>query len=156
MSPFGKLGSQQSNPTTTNVQPSRVQARTFGGPPTTKLQEPNILPSLYSRRREPNLLAAPEDALALHIERAIALSEEGKQGSSMSEFAMALKAGASVDIAELAEQYRLSSAAFLALARAQVSLGRPEDARRTLLHGVLVMPNERLLRLSLFQLQHDE
>ncbi|MEO8284947.1 MAG: D-alanyl-D-alanine carboxypeptidase family protein [Chloroflexota bacterium] len=155
MAPFGKSTSRATD-SAGDMRPSRVQARTFGGPPTAKLPEPNILPSLYSRRREPNLLAAPEDGLALHIESAVALSEQGKQGSAMSEFAMALKAGAAIDIAELAEQHRLTAAAFLALARAQVSLGRPEDARRTLLHGVLVMPNERMLRLSLFQLQHDQ
>ena len=58
-------------------------------------------------------------------------------------------------MAELSEQYRLSSAAFLALARAQVAVGRSDEARRTLLHGVLVMPGERVLRLALYQL-HPE
>jgi hypothetical protein len=70
----------------------------------------------------------------------------------MSEFVMALRSGADIDVAQLAEQYRLSSGAFLALSRAQVAMGCPADARRTLLHGVLVMPGERVLRLALYQL----
>ena len=107
------------------------------------------------RRREPNLLIAPEDAGGFHIARAIELSAEGKQGSGMSEFVMALKAGAPIDVSELSQQYRLSSQAFLALARAQLAVGNREDARRTLLHGVLVMPSERVLRLALYQLPAD-
>jgi D-alanyl-D-alanine carboxypeptidase (penicillin-binding protein 5/6) len=103
-------------------------------------------------RREPNLLNSPESDAVVHIARAVEHAAEGRQGSAMSEFMLALKAGADIDIADLAEQYRLSAGAFLALARAQVAMRQPQDARRTLLHGVLVMPGDRLLRLALYQL----
>jgi D-alanyl-D-alanine carboxypeptidase len=108
--------------------------------------------AIVSGRREPNLLFESHQDATLHIERAIAHSAEGRQGSGMSEFVLALKSGAEIDVAELAEQYRLTAAAFLALSRAQVATGNREDARRTLLHGVLVLPADRMLRLALYQL----
>jgi D-alanyl-D-alanine carboxypeptidase len=141
---------------TTGPRPRAVRARTWGGVVTpAKPTEPRILPSTARKRREPNLLVALEDMGAVHVARAVELSAEGKQGSGMSEFVMALKAGTHLDVADLAEQYRLSSQAFLALARAQVAVGKKADARRTLLHGVLVMPDERVLRLALYQLQPE-
>jgi hypothetical protein len=115
---------------------------------------PRVLPQAGTRRRDPNLLVESETS-ATHIQRAVELSAQGRQGSGMSEFVMALRGGAEIDIAELAEHHVLSSGAFLALARAQVAVGRRDEARRTLLHGVLVLPNERVLRLALYQL-HPE
>src|SRR4029453_4208721 len=103
-----------------------------------------MLPVSMTRRRDPNLLAELQDKGIYHLERAIQLSEEGRQGSGMSEFVMALRAGAEIDVVHLAEQYRLSASTFLALARAQASVGRRAEARKTLLHGVLVMPGERV------------
>jgi hypothetical protein len=103
-------------------------------------------------RREPNLLAELENEASAHVERAIVHAAEGRQGSAMSEFLLALKPGADLDVAELAERYKLSAGAFLALSRAQVAAGKPQEARRTLLHGVLVMPADRMLRLALYQL----
>lgn len=108
---------------------------------------------IVTRRREPNLLLTPEDDIAMHVERGVALAADGKQGSSMSEFLFALRAGGNLDIADLTAIYRLSPAAFMALARAQAAVGHAEDARRTLLHGVLVMPGEHVLRLALYQLR---
>ena len=86
----------------------------------------------------------------MHIERAIALAEQGREGSSMSEFILALRYG-DLDVAEVSSEYRLSPSAFLALARAQSALSRHEDARRTLLHGVTVLPHHRPLRMALHQ-----
>jgi D-alanyl-D-alanine carboxypeptidase len=117
-------------------------ARTLGQPP---------LP-LY-RRREPNLLLTDEDRQNLHVERAIMLACEGRQGASMSEFLLAFELGAGFTVSELAERYQLTPSVFLALARAQFAHGDIEEARRTLVHAVLVMPHDRLLRLALSQLQ---
>jgi len=111
-----------------------------------------IPPATFSTRREPNLLYESEHNANVHIERAVAHSAEGRQGSGMSEFVLALRSGADIDVADLAEQYRLTASAFLSLARAQLTVGKPEDARRTLLHGVLVLPGDRMLRLALYQL----
>jgi hypothetical protein len=111
-----------------------------------------VLLATFSTRREPNLLYEAEHNANVHIERAIAYSAEGRQGSGMSEFVLALRSGADIDVADLAEQYRLTGSAFLSLARAQLTVGKPEDARRTLLHGVLVLPGDRMLRLALYQL----
>ncbi len=106
-----------------------------------------------SRRREPNLLVTQTDTAVAHLEQALANASEGRQGASMSEFLSALRLGLQIDIAVLASQVELPSSAFLALARAQMTSGAPEEARATLLHGVLVFPNERLLRLALSQLR---
>ena len=103
-----------------------------------------------ARRREPNLLLSSLDERRLHVERAISLALEDREGSSMSEFIMALRYG-DLDVAELASEYRLPPTAFLALARAQVALSRSEDARRTLLHGATVLPHHRPLRMALHQ-----
>ena len=109
-----------------------------------------------ARRREPNLLLRPEDSHRLHLERAVTLAGEGKQGSSISEFLQAIRVGGPLDVGTLAEQYQLCAQAFLALARAQVAVGETTGARRTLLHGVLVLPHERVLRVALYRLPPEE
>ena len=119
----------------------RATVRTLGGP-----QVP------VTRRREPNLLMKPEDTYFLHIERAVGLAADGRQGSSMSEFLIALRAGGPIDVATLAEDYQLSAEAFLALARAQFTVNQVSDARQTLLHGMIVLPHERTLRLAMHNL----
>jgi D-alanyl-D-alanine carboxypeptidase (penicillin-binding protein 5/6) len=104
------------------------------------------------RRREPNLLLEPHELREMHIYRAIQLAQEGRQGSSMAEFIQALRCNKYLDVAQLAESYQMAPGAFLALSRAQLAMGNREEARRTLLHGVLVSPEDRLLRLALNQL----
>ncbi len=141
---------EASAPAAERPRPRPAQARTLGGE--APLRSTRGVPGPTSLRRDPNLLASSEDEVARRIEHAITHAAEGRQGSGMSEFVLALKAGARIDVADLSEQYRLSAGAFLALSRAQVAVGKPEDARRTLLHGVLVMPGERMLRLALYQL----
>jgi D-alanyl-D-alanine carboxypeptidase len=120
----------------------RAVARTLGGP---------TVP--FSRRREPNLLMSTEDTFAFHIERAVRMADEGRQGSSMSEFLAALRAGGPIDVALLAEDYQLSAEGFLALARAQYAANHAEDARQTLIHGMIVLPHDRTLRLAMHHLQ---
>lgn len=115
-----------------------IAARTLGSPP--------------GHRKEPNLLTTSEQASSYRIARALALAEEGRQGSSMSDFLIALRLGATLEVAELAAQYQMNSTAFLALARAQQAAGQIEAARQTLLHGTLVLPHDRLLSLALKQL----
>lgn len=122
----------------------RATVRTLGGP-----QVP------LTRRREPNLLMRPEDTYFLHIERAVGLAADGRQGSSMSEFLTALRAGGPIEVAALAEDYQLSAVAFLALARAQYTVNQVSDARQTLLHGMIVLPHERTLRLAMHNLPPD-
>jgi len=122
----------------------RATVRTLGGP-----QVP------LTRRREPNLLMMPEDTYFLHIERAVGLAADGRQGSSMSEFLTALRTGGPIDVAALAEDYQLSAIAFLALARAQYTVNQVSDARQTLLHGMIVLPHERTLRLAMHNLPPD-
>ena len=107
----------------------------------------------FFRRREPNLLVTQTDTAVAHLEQAIAHASEGRQGASMSEFLSALRLGLQIDISVLAAQTELPPGAFLALARAQMTSGATEQARATLLHGVLVFPHERLLRLALNQLR---
>lgn len=102
------------------------------------------------RRREPNLLLSCQEERQIHIERAIALALQEREGSSMAEFLLALRCG-DVDIADLTVIYQLPPAAFLALARAQSALARYEDAHRTLIHGVTVLPHHRPLRMALYQ-----
>ena len=70
----------------------------------------------------------------------------------MSEFLTALRTGAPIDVAALAEDYQLSAEAFLALARAQYTVDQVSDARQTLLHGMIVLPHERTLRLAMHNL----
>lgn len=123
----------------------RAVVRTLGGP---------SMPLL--RRREPNLLMRPEDTYFLHIERGVHLAAEGRQGSSMSEFLSALRTGGPIDVASLAEDYQLTAGAFLALARAQYTVNQVSDARQTLLHGMIVLPHERTLRLALHNLLPEE
>jgi D-alanyl-D-alanine carboxypeptidase (penicillin-binding protein 5/6) len=113
---------------------------------------PRTLGTFSHSRREPNLLMLEDTGSSLHIERAVSLAAAGREGSSMSEFLLALRAGAVLDIGELAERYQLSPAAFVALARAQASTGDTEGARRTLVHGTLVLPGERALRVALLRL----
>ena len=103
-----------------------------------------------TRRREPNLLISSHDQREMHLARAIDLALQEREGSSMAEFLMALRYG-DLDVADLSALYQLPPAAFLALARAQAALSRHEDARRTLLHGVTVLPHHRPLRMALHQ-----
>lgn len=122
----------------------RATVRTLGGP-----QAP------LTRRREPNLLIKPEDTYFLHIDRAVGLAADGRQGSSMSEFLTALRTGGPIEVAALAEDYQLSAVAFLALARAQYTANQLSDARQTLLHGMIVLPHERTLRQAMHSLPPD-
>ena len=131
-----------------------VPLLTAMSPPQPSYSQPrqprDVFSATASRRREPNLLLSSLDERTMHIERAIALAEQGREGSSMSEFILALRYG-DLDVAEVSSEYRLSPSAFLALARAQSALSRHEDARRTLLHGVTVLPHHRPLRMALHQ-----
>lgn len=114
-------------------------------------RQPGEVPrSHIPRRREPNLLLSSGDERLMHVQRAIGLALEEREGSSMAEFLMALRYG-DLDVAELACEYRLSPSAFLALARAQSALSQHEAARRTLLHGATVLPHHRPLRMALHQ-----
>jgi D-alanyl-D-alanine carboxypeptidase len=112
-----------------------------------------LAPQPVLRRRSPNLLAHETRVGEVHIQRALALANQGRQGSSMSEFLLALRAGETLNAAQLAERYQITAGAFLALARAQLVLGMQDQAEQTLLHAVLVLPHERVLRLALAQLQ---
>ena len=123
------------------------------GTPQAQLHFRTLGDNMVTRRREPNLLVTQADAAAAHLEQAVSLACEGRQGASMSEFVNAMRLGTNVDAAQLAAQYELPAAAFLALARAQLATGSTEEARCTLLHAVLVFPNERVLRLALSQLR---
>lgn len=109
--------------------------------------EPNL------RRREPNLLVSPEQLYRQHIARAVDLAWEGRQGSSMAEFLLALKMSGALDVAEVVAIHQLGPDGFLALSRAQLAAGQPEDAHRTLTHGILVLPQERILRMAIKQLE---
>ena len=109
--------------------------------------EPNL------RRREPNLLVSPEQLYRQHLARAVDLAWEGRQGSSMAEFLLALRMSGRLDVAEIVALHQLGPDAFLALSRAQVAAGQPEDAHRTLTHGILVLPQERFLRMAIKQLE---
>lgn len=138
----GTRSAHAETPTTSypsSVPAQRGLARTLGDPH-------------FARRRAPNLLLSPQDLHELHIQRAIQLAQEGRQGSSMSEFIQALRYDKSLDVAHLAESYQMPPGAFMALSRAQLATGNIDAARRTLLHGVLVSPEDRLLRLALNQL----
>jgi D-alanyl-D-alanine carboxypeptidase (penicillin-binding protein 5/6) len=136
----------------TRILPSRMQPATAGadaqGPVSRQPREASTLHS--PRRREPNLLISSQEERLLHIDRAIGLALEQREGSSMAEFLMALRYG-DLDVAELACEYRLSPSAFLALARAQAALSQHEAAHRTLLHGATVLPHHRPLRMALHQ-----
>jgi D-alanyl-D-alanine carboxypeptidase len=109
--------------------------------------EPNL------RRREPNLLVSPEQLYRQHIARAVELAWEGRQGSSMAEFLLALRMSGGLDVAEIVSLHQLGPDAFLALSRAQIAAGQTEDAHRTLTHGILVLPQERILRMAIKQLE---
>lgn len=104
-------------------------------------------------RREPNLLVDPERAYSTHVARAAQLAWEDRQGSSMSEFLMALRMRGDLDVAEVVAAHQLNATAFLALARAQASAGHVEDAHRTLTHGILVLPHDRILRMAIKQIE---
>ncbi len=123
----------------TYTQPKPVAA-TLGRPPA---------PS----RREPNLLLTRQDEIKIHVERGVALAWEEKQGSSMSEFLSAFRCGVELQVETLAQSYRLNASAYLALSRAQLAIGRREEARRTLVCGISALPQQRILRLALQQLQ---
>jgi D-alanyl-D-alanine carboxypeptidase len=109
--------------------------------------EPNL------RRREPNLLVSPEQLYRQHLARAVDLAWEGRQGSSMAEFLLALRMSGGLDVAEIVAFHQLGPDAFLALSRAQIAAGHTEDAHRTLTHGILVLPQERILRMAIKQLE---
>lgn len=131
---------QPTAPPRTYVTPAPQPARTLGD-----------MPDL--RRREPNLLITPEEAGVGHLHRALLLAEEGKQGSSMAEFLMALRLGTPVDIIDLYADGQLPPTAFLALARAQAAAGMHMEAEATLEYGIEVMPGERLLHMTLRQMR---
>jgi hypothetical protein len=133
--------------------PQRRQVQQAGSPgPAARTHrtlgtEPNL------RRREPNLLVSPEQLYRQHLARAVDLAWEGRQGSSMAEFLSALRMNGSLDVAEIVALHQLGPDAFLALSRAQVAAGQLEDAHRTLTHGILVLPQERFLRMAIKQLE---
>jgi D-alanyl-D-alanine carboxypeptidase len=132
--------------------PSRLQAAPVSADVQCPVsRQPRDASMLHSpRRREPNLLISSAEERLIHIDRAIGLALEQREGSSMAEFLMALRYG-DLDVAELACEYRLSPSAFLALARAQAALSQHEAAHRTLLHGATVLPHHRPLRMALHQ-----
>jgi hypothetical protein len=99
------------------------------------------------------LLVSPEQLYRQHLARAVDLAWEGRQGSSMAEFLLALRMSGRLDVAEIVALHQLGPDAFLALSRAQVAAGQPEDAHRTLTHGILVLPQERFLRMAIKQLE---
>ncbi len=104
-------------------------------------------------RREPNLLMSAEAQYDLHLNRAVELAWEERQGSSMSEFLMALRSSGSLDVADVSSDHQLNATAFLALSRAQLAAGHQIDAHRTLTHGILVLPHERILCMAIKQLE---
>lgn len=104
-------------------------------------------------RREPNLLLSAEAQYALHINRAVELAWEERQGSSMSEFLLALRFAGNLDVADVSADHQLNATAFLALSRAQLAMGQQVNAHRTLTHGILVLPQERVLRMAIKQLE---
>ncbi len=122
------------------TQAPRATHRTLG-------TDPNL------RRREPNLLVSPEQLYHQHLAKAVALAWEGRQGSSMAEFLLALRMSGSLDVAEIVAMHQLGPDGFLALSRAQIAAGQTEDAHRTLTHGILVLPQERILRMAIKQLE---
>jgi D-alanyl-D-alanine carboxypeptidase len=122
------------------AKPTASSHRTLG-------TDPNL------RRREPNLLVSPEQLYRQHLARAVDLAWEGRQGSSMAEFLLALRMAGALDVAEIVALHQLGPDAFLALSRAQVAAGQLEDAHRTLTHGILVLPQERILRMAIKQLE---
>ena len=80
------------------------------------------------------------------------LAAEDRQGSSMSEFMMALRQGRRIDASDLIGAPNLSPAAFLALSRAQLAIGDSMSAHETLQQGVEWAPTSRILHLALHQL----
>lgn len=106
------------------------------------------------KRREPNLLLSVEDTCSQHIHRAVELAAEGRQGSSMSEFMLALRSDGNLSAIELDGALSLTPAAFLALSRAQQATGHREEARETLQYALSTAPGNRLLQLSLYQLMN--
>jgi D-alanyl-D-alanine carboxypeptidase (penicillin-binding protein 5/6) len=136
------------SPPSQPAQRVRTRATPASEPPSAR----TLGASTSTRRREPNLLISQSEEREIHIERAINLALDGRQGSSMSEFLLALRLGSNIDVADLAERYEMASSTFLALSRAQIAIGAHDDARRTLVHAVLVLPDNRVLRLALSQL----
>ncbi|HEX8598690.1 MAG TPA: D-alanyl-D-alanine carboxypeptidase family protein [Chloroflexia bacterium] len=122
------------------TQTTRASHRTLG-------TDPNL------RRREPNLLVSPEQLYNQHLAKAVALAWEGRQGSSMAEFLLALRMSGGLDVAEIVAMHQLGPDGFLALSRAQIAAGQTEDAHRTLTHAILVLPQERILRMAIKQLE---
>ncbi len=107
-------------------------------------------------RRQPNLLVTPGDTCQAHIWRAVALADEGRQGSSMAEFILALRSGCALKVEHLDEAYELSPTGFLALYRAQAAMGMPADAKATLQYAVAAVPGDRILALTLRQFSARE
>jgi hypothetical protein len=106
------------------------------------------------RRRTPNLFVAEDTGCEKHLSRALQLAYEEREGSAMAEFLLALRSGP-ISIEDLTSHHRLPPTAFLALARAQTALGYYSDARATLIHGVTVLPQNRILSLALHQLNAE-
>ena len=151
--PAARVGGVGEHPASLPLRRRRGDASTKASPRQPEHAARMLGENKVARRREPNLLVTQTDAAVAHLEEALQLATEGRQGASMSEFRSALRLGLNIDVSVLSSQVELPPAAFLALARAQLSSGAPEAARATLLHGVLVFPNERLLRLALNQIR---
>lgn len=142
MSPFRARAqpAPANNPSHNPVQaPQRPVARTLGESP-------------VLRRREPNLMLTAADACQNHIEQAAALAGEGRQGSSMAEFLLALRSGCALRVGEVDAAYNLSPIGFLALYRAQAAAGMFDDAKETLQYAIAAVPGDRILALTLRQL----
>jgi D-alanyl-D-alanine carboxypeptidase (penicillin-binding protein 5/6) len=104
-----------------------------------------------ARRREPNLMVTPEQACVAHVHRAVSLAQEGRQGSSMAEFLLALRLGCCLNVAEIDVVHNLTPNGFLALYRAQAAAGSLEDAYDTLQYAVAAVPDHRLIAMTLRQ-----
>ena len=104
------------------------------------------------RRREPNLLLSHQEMASQRIASAVDLAAQGRQGSSMAEFLLALRSGILLDVVAIDSAYGLNPAGFLALSRAQAAAGQTQAARQTLEHGMQAFPSERMISLALHQL----
>lgn len=107
-------------------------------------------------RRQPNLMITREDACQAHVERAVMLADQERQGSSMAEFLLALRSGCVLKVVDVDKAYDLSPTGFLALYRAQAAMGMMSDALETLQYAVAAVPGDRILALTLRQFRVRE